>query len=1451
MAGSLVKSLLKETITELPDDFSMKSQSVIPMLTKKGVKPEELEYSQFTIKDGKITKADMVEAEKARVDQFDVVDADAGYQSISLPRGQNNPTYREKILTYSSNSNSRVDIPEAREKFTDAFVKSEDEEALRIASELGFVGDDIEKANEFVNDLDAYRSSSRYTTDHFPETKNYLASNRVFDDVVDGKSVRILEEVQSDLHQRARQLGYAGDTDLASRQKIAQDNFDAQAREFGVPEDIIAGRNNLYTAEYEGLTASQYSRLESLAEVEMEINYQINANMLVDEPPQGIPRSPLEKTWLTKSIERELVDAVNEGKEGLMIPIKGAGVEHLKRGQGVQKWYETQVLSTTKKIAKKAGADFEMLTVSASGKPITEETMKKPLETYLEFLKTSKNSRDDKIFAIRTNVRKNSGLSGYDATQIAMKIVDGEITDTEGLKKALVDTENLLQYAYIKPGSIDFPVAELRARKAKLLDELENMSPDDPTRNSKLTEVGELAGDLGDSDKIQNGVEYANRQVVMYKEDLDSRLASTEGFKGININKGEPKDNYAEIRKVLKEQRSAPPYKDNLDIRRALLDLQGIEEIAEQNIIDANKPVRKNKNVEFYLYSSPVAGAFAVYNAYKMGRSEQEVDELLVSKGKTPEEIERFKSAAKAIEVAKSRGGTDEEIKSYLEEKYKAAETEETKLPEYYSSEALNRWVSGTSLDPKKKSMEDLLSEEAETAKDLIANMNTVKPTLTSNLTDVKAYFGNQSALAVHDKARVSSRNQIITMMKEKYDVDVAWTPGDTQSGEKWQFVNKNGDIEDVTPGFWEAISETTDEILGATGGAIAGFNAAPAVAPYVGPFSKPIGAAVGGIVGAVVGSQLDYMRSAFELQEDWEAESMAYKALNATEMAIVGEVLGYGVVKSLGLGWKSIVRAKDFILDGNTEGAYTALKETSNYTDEELTELVTRLEGVMAVPGSNQKEKSISAVAITESGMQDLTRAAGTLDPIAGKRVVDAIDKRAKSVLEATSDISTPNAAVRFMKDLYNYTGDVKSLYNKVKIRATHSSRGEGFSFDYDSIAIDPILEQMKSRILDPSVRERFLLQSQRIRTMTESRSFSDLIELRQLTNDFLFNKNIRKADDKGMLRGVVDRIDDMIEEGAPSVVDDPGQWLIDWGTAKSEYSKMKKLEQTAMFRLVFDNKGRVKPVTPETVTKAMTKYLTTLDGNFDSLLEQLPKSSRVVYEGAVIDTLARKFTVGYGAEKQAVHFPALAEELNKLKFLSPEARNTKNALLRFSEIFKNELPLALTNSNFRVPSFQSYLTTDPVVRAKFELASGIFNYIKTLAPTQAQRSNALIHKTAKLLENPLNAKSANELIEEFRQDPEVLKAISQAQRDAAWARAQGKDASSLKVYIYEGGKYEGQGQPLARIGRHRIASEEIVREVADSEAVSLKSKMLDGILKQRGYAAVENGTDRVRLLK
>ncbi len=1567
---SVITSVLNKVVKTLPEDFSMKSQSVAPMLLKKGVKPEELVWSGLDMVDGKVTKRDLVDSEAARKDQFEVVEGKGDYINYNVPEGRSNPTYREKVLTFKDDKPPVVDANRKNllEQLNAAVQDDDGYDIERLANALNIPQEaDIEDwLTRELSVSDTVSEKSRYTSSHFPEIPNYLAHTRVFDQTMDGKPTRVLLEIQSDLHQQARQTGgYAGE-----RAYTEEDLADIHSM-------LIDGRNEEAVAKLQSYGITIPGDIDVVARPE-DIGATTNlVDFIYDLGYSSvrIPTSPQEKTWLVKGIERELVDAVNEGREQLAIPISGSMVQGMARGQGPQKWYETQVVDTAKKVAKRADADFELVSKSLSGNTITLDSMTKAYDGYISHVKAKLlpgykvRDRVQVRENIANNLVKNSGIDSKVASEIADSIMDTGVASGEDLYKALMNTQQLNTYAIIKPKAQYTTVEEAMSsmsaaetKSNKLLDEISTIAKDYPTvkfngtyedlsrleREARWPTLGEpnpeLVSKIEELDKLRLTKDKLERGLATdkdsYRKTMDSMLEESDKLLA-EINKKFPRNSgpmdYREVRdlgefvsseipeigkylKLMKKQNSLREIYQGSDGYKALEhseymtakidniyslteDVKGFENIDFNDVVDIDEvsraldsadvddalrsDIQKEiadykkseaelskldttegkiktgvKGVEFNLYSSPAAAAFAAYTGYKtLGSTDEEIKEVLKSKGKDEEEIDRIMKVKSVIDEAAKLGYSESEIKAVLDKKYKPAVTEAKEIPESFKIEAYQRWAKGNGLSPKNKSLESILTKEAETAKELLINMQTLKPTLTSNLfTDLPTYFGNQEAASRHRAAAEKSRAEIMRMMYNKYNIELSWDyKSERVEGwdfinlkvEGWRFINKQGEVEIITPGFWDDLAAETGEIIGGTAGSIAAFNAAPPSAPVVGPFSKPIAGIVGGLVGSVVGSELDYLKSAVEIQSDLEFEAMAHTAFNASEMAIIGEAIGYAAVKSLGTGWKYLIEAKDLLIDGNTSGAYRALKETSNYTDEQLTEIVTRLEKVMTVPGKDSQEKAMSAVALTESGMEDLVRAAGSVDPIAGKRVLDFIDKRAKSVLEATGDISTPNAAVRFVSDLSNYTGDVKALYNKVKVRATHSPNAQNFEFDYDAIAIDPILDELAVKILDPTVADRFLRQAQRIKTMTESRSFADLIELRQLTNDFLFNKNISKADDKRLLRGVVDQIDDMIEQGAEEVVENPQQWLEDWATAKSEYSKMKKMEKTAMYRLVFDKDGKVKPVTPESVTKAMTKYLTTLDGNFDALLDELPPKSRSIYEGAIIDTLANKYAIGYSTEKQAIHFPALAEDLSRLKFLSPAARATKDALLEMSEIFKNELPLALTNSSFKVPSFQSYLTTDPVVRAKFEVASGVFNYIKTLAPNQEQRANALIRKTSKLLEEPLNAKTANEIISEFGSNPEVLKMISQVQRDTAYAQARGLDISAAKVKIYEGGKFTGEGAPITTIGRHRIASVEVVQQIADSEAVSTSSKLLDGILKQYGYAAVENGTDRVRLLK
>jgi hypothetical protein len=1253
-----IKSLLKQTIKNLPEGSTMKAEAVKPMLLKKGVKQEEIDFSGIELPGkGRVSREELLGLEKERKDMFYTTEVDQHYKSMSLPGGQANPTYREKVLRFE-----QVD-----------------------------------------------QVGSRYTSTHFPDTENYLAHTRIYDEDFNGTPTRVLQEIQSDLHQQGRRRGYAtGDTpsftelqqqmlDEPDITQSALDDEDFAEEVFGVSLDEL---QEAYT-QLATRTTLEPNDLASLSEEEV-------LQEVAEAGKNVIPKSPFEKNWLAKSIEREVSDAIDEGRAQLAIPIKGA-VKNLKRAEGVQKWYETQVVNTAKKVARKADMEFEL--VSKDG---------------------------------------GSEILSYDNAMDYVRNASDKIAYAQNEDDAIAATAS------------DLVRLGLSEDRAKVI--AENIA--DP-----LTEYSEIAEQLS---TMQEDVVYA----------------------------------------VIK-------------------------------LGSANAP-------DFRLYSTPTAGAFAAYAAYKNGYSEDDVTKYLTEQGYDAEDIAEINANAEKIAQAEAAGYSREEIEQFLQGKEITTKVEANEPTLQAQGKGDPRTDSpGLGVprrlyaDVKQEAMDRFQGDEEMSASEIVRNLQTVQPVMTSDImTSIPAFFGNKEALTRYNAAREASRSKIIDIAKRDYGIDLVWQAGDV--GQEGWYVNTEQGMVEVTPSFWQDLKSTAGETIGGITGAIAGFKYAPTH-----PVAKAAGAAIGGMAGAMAGAQLDYLQSAMEMQVDMEAEVAAHKALNAAELAIVGEVIGYPVAKSLGAGWRGVVRAKNMIFDGNTQGAYKALKDTMFMNDAEIEEIVQKFEKLAGPLDGSKEQKAIAAVALSERGMQDLVRVAGSIDPKASQAVIKSVDDRAADLLKTTADLTNPEVSRTYVKDLQNYVSDVKGFYNSVKARAVQSPKGLNFDWDYDKLAIDPVLERLSSKITDPVTSEKFLLQAQRIRSFSESRNFGDLIEFRQLVNDFFYNERITKADDKKMLRGIINNIDKAIKDGAPHVVENPEQWLKDWSTARLKYSEMKEVEKTAMYRVIFDKKGNVRPVQPETVIKGLTKYMGALNGTFEEVMSQLPKGARGKYEGAVVNHLAEKYTAGVKGGMQAVNFPLLADELAKVNFTAPNARMMKKAITEMADVFKNDVYLAQASGKIEIPKFQSYLTTDPVVRAKFEIASGIFNTLKTWAPGDTQRNYALVKQAAQLLEQPLHAKSSRELMKQFEGDVVMTDSIKQLQREAAKAKAAGKDLGAAKVLVDANGKFvKSVEQAAHKIPQHRVASEETVKLIADRESITVDNKSLDKVLKQYGYVAVAQGSDRIRML-
>ena len=114
--GKIMSSVLKAGIDKLPADAKVPAQSVPNLLKKQGVKEEEIKFSGVKLPtSGSVTKADLQKMESERLDIFNVEEVN-NYNWVSLKPGRNNPTYKEKVTTFSDKGaqprNASQDIEE-------------------------------------------------------------------------------------------------------------------------------------------------------------------------------------------------------------------------------------------------------------------------------------------------------------------------------------------------------------------------------------------------------------------------------------------------------------------------------------------------------------------------------------------------------------------------------------------------------------------------------------------------------------------------------------------------------------------------------------------------------------------------------------------------------------------------------------------------------------------------------------------------------------------------------------------------------------------------------------------------------------------------------------------------------------------------------------------------------------------------------------------------------------------------------------------------------------------------------------------------------------------------------------------------------------------------------------------------------------------------------------------
>lgn len=822
-----------------------------------------------------------------------------------------------------------------------------------------------------------------------------------------------------------------------------------------------------------------------------------------------------------------------------------------------------------------------------------------------------------------------------------------------------------------------------------------------------------------------------------------------------------------------------------------------------------------------------------------------------------------------------------DKIKSAQDEGYSTAEIKDYLIVNRYDGSVIDSAIKGLTVpkDHKKFAWDpNTTAEEAQDVADLYKNIYGKYSTFGKQ---IGGAFSTEMGLEARREVNQLNASIAKSMQDKGFDTFINPETGDlmvrTEDGMELEVDSSM--INDI----WNSKFEIGGAIAGAITGAKTGSKVGAGIGIAAGNMTGvglalpeelvtgPVGAGVGAIVGGVVGGAagastgkaLDMTTNALILKEQLEASLYMTQMKEAAIFDSVAGVVGAGLFKMGASGLKQVMRAYDFALAGNTKGAYNALLDNMLITDDQAREMVKAWEkhtGTVA-PGKSFEEKAIGVIADTEQGAEAFVAHAASKDPRAAAQVVSDIDKRAKDLVKLVDSVADDNIGDLMRNQVADYTADVKNFYGEVKQLGAKAIDGTDYRFDYDKLAIDPVLENISKGISDPRKKEAFVLYAERIGNASQDRTFSGLVELRQAVNDFKYSRAKLKKPDIDALNKVINKVDSEIGKTVREYMPDNGkEWLTQFGKAKTEYAKMKQLEGNMLYKLL-TRKG----ISEHQIQLGLKKYIDSLDGTFMEVMEKLPTKTRAKAEGAVMKQYVDRYTLGQATDKQAIHFPMISRALEGVKMETAEAKHVKTAVDEIAKIFKNDVNLSKVSGNIAVPKFQSYLTTDPIVRLKFEVASGVFNYIKTKIPGKQANNMALLKQLEKTLENPMHVNTVNKFIKSMPKESQegVKTLVDQLRVEMAKNPARQQDFVNMYKQSASGKLVTSNGQlgkgvylvdsvknpsPTAKVIKHEVNMSKMAtledisalvgREIDVKEVRNLPN--INKTLQEKGYIGI-----------
>jgi len=195
-----------------------------------------------------------------------------------------------------------------------------------VARRSGFRGTDEDALKDYATsydklNLDDFRARYNFKQGHYSEEPNTMINMRLDDRTdVEGKSGTLLDELQSDWHQKGREHGYAPEP----VEKNAFDNLLQSINEQlhkQIYDELIAKE---MTPDDAKKVANTAVALAPITEKAKQVGREDELNDLIrrmEKTDTGVPDAPYKERWHELGIKKAIIDAVERGDDRLYMPI--------------------------------------------------------------------------------------------------------------------------------------------------------------------------------------------------------------------------------------------------------------------------------------------------------------------------------------------------------------------------------------------------------------------------------------------------------------------------------------------------------------------------------------------------------------------------------------------------------------------------------------------------------------------------------------------------------------------------------------------------------------------------------------------------------------------------------------------------------------------------------------------------------------------------------------------------------------------------------------------------------------------------------------------------------------------------------------------------------------------------------------------------------------------------